>query len=71
MAIHLQTGKNTLQVESKEVKIHYLPFKIHADCDAKVDKYFNPYIKKQANGSKYLKSLKLKIFNFLYVSLQT
>lgn len=33
-------------------KIQSMPFKIHADADAKVTKYFNQYIKENENGGK-------------------
>lgn len=50
MAIHIQTGKSKLAVEQRNVKVQYMPFKIHADCDAKVDKYFNCSIRKEISG---------------------
>ncbi|KAK9888392.1 hypothetical protein WA026_000643 [Henosepilachna vigintioctopunctata] len=41
MAIHIQSGKNDIQTNPKfSNNIHSMPFKIHADCDAQISKYF-------------------------------
>ncbi|RZC41835.1 RNase H2 suC domain containing protein [Asbolus verrucosus] len=45
MAIHILHGKSYILLIPKETKIHSVPFKIHADCDAKVSKYFESSIK--------------------------
>lgn len=52
MAIHIQTGKKNLQKLDTKANIQYMPFKIHADCDANVQKYFNVLVKKGDNDSK-------------------
>ncbi|KAK9719121.1 Ribonuclease H2 non-catalytic subunit (Ylr154p-like) [Popillia japonica] len=43
--IHIQSGKNSVNYQTKSVKIQSMPCKIHADCDAKVSQYFNTYVK--------------------------
>jgi len=50
MAIHIQSGKNNLECNLKNSKIQSLPCKIHADCDAPVSKYFEPYVTKEENN---------------------
>ncbi|XP_060519243.1 ribonuclease H2 subunit C [Cylas formicarius] len=45
MAIHIQSGKNSLDCSIKHSKVHSVPFRIHADCDAPVSRYFEPYVK--------------------------
>lgn len=49
-SIHIQTGKTDISCKRKSLNVQSLPFKIHADCDADVDKYFNNYIKPTENG---------------------
>lgn len=46
MAIHIQSGKNNINSNKLQTKIHSVPFKIHADCDAKVSAYFENTITK-------------------------
>lgn len=43
--VHIQSGKNELKSNKKKIKVQSVPFKIHADCDAKVSKYFDNYVK--------------------------
>lgn len=43
--IHIQTGKNELKSNRKEIAVQSVPFKIFADCDAEVSKYFDNYVK--------------------------
>lgn len=47
--IHIQSGKSDSSCSRREVNIQNIPFKIHADCDANVNKYFNNYIKPDKN----------------------
>lgn len=47
--IHLQSGKNTIKCNSK-AKVQSVPFRIHADCDAKVKEYFDDYVKTEENN---------------------
>ncbi|XP_018579490.1 uncharacterized protein LOC108917412 [Anoplophora glabripennis] len=49
--IHIQSGKNNIDHSLKYSNIQSVPFKIHADCDAKVTKYFDKYVKTQENGT--------------------
>lgn len=51
MAIHIQTGKHNIQQEVVQSKIQSLPFKIHADCDANIKKYFESYVKEGEDKS--------------------
>ncbi|KAB0792719.1 hypothetical protein PPYR_14678 [Photinus pyralis] len=44
MAIHIQGGKDIAK-SSIEENIQSMPFKISADCDAKVSTYFKPLVK--------------------------
>lgn len=57
MAIHIQSGKNKIKADLN-AKVQSMPFKIQADCDAPVTKYFDSYVKTNENGGK---SLKLKV----------
>lgn len=43
--IHIQSGKNELKCVRKKIKTQSIPFKLHADCDAQVNNYFNNYVK--------------------------
>lgn len=43
--IHIQSGRNELKCNRKKMKTQSVPFKIHADCDAEVSKYFDNYVK--------------------------
>ncbi|XP_025830483.1 ribonuclease H2 subunit C isoform X2 [Agrilus planipennis] len=47
MLVHILGGKNNLECSYRDSKIHSLPCKIHADCDAPVSKYFEPYVTSQ------------------------
>ncbi|CAG9840404.1 unnamed protein product [Diabrotica balteata] len=47
--IHIHSGKNNLDCKNQTSKIQSVPFKVHADCDAKVNKFFNNYIKTDEN----------------------
>lgn len=49
MAIHIQSGKNNVDSNLKNSKIQCVPFKIHADCDAPVLNYFEPYVRTTEN----------------------
>ncbi|KAJ8982381.1 hypothetical protein NQ317_005475 [Molorchus minor] len=42
--IHIQNGKNA-DYSVQNSRIQSVPFKIYADCDAKVSKYFDNYVK--------------------------
>lgn len=55
--IHIQTGKNGIDHNYKNSNIQSVPFKIHADCDAKVTDYFDKYIKTKKDGSKLCHNL--------------
>ncbi|KAJ8959366.1 hypothetical protein NQ318_022052 [Aromia moschata] len=48
--IHIQGGTNVTDYCRKNSKIQSVPFKIHADCDAKVTKYFDDYVKTNNDG---------------------
>lgn len=48
MAIHIQSGKNSVKWSSK-TKVQSVPFRIHADCDAKVSEYFDSCVKRDEN----------------------
>lgn len=50
MAVHIHTSKDELS--KKESVVHYMPFKIHADCDADVSEYLSPTIQKDSGGGK-------------------
>lgn len=50
--IHLQTGKNEIKSNKKNIKVQSMPFKILADCDAKVSNYFDKYVKCDENSLK-------------------
>lgn len=54
MAIHIQSGKNKVQADLT-AKVQSMPFKIHADCDAPVENYFDSNIKTDENGGKNFK----------------
>lgn len=57
--IHIRSGKSNLDCNNRKLSnIQSVPFKIHADCDANVNKYFNNYIKTDEKGRKYI------FFNF-------
>lgn len=43
--VHIQSGKNELLCNRRKMKTQSMPFKIHADCDAKVSKFFDNYVK--------------------------
>ncbi|KAJ3662316.1 hypothetical protein Zmor_006671 [Zophobas morio] len=45
MAIHIENVKNYILNSSDDAKVQSIPFKISADCDAKVSKYFESSIK--------------------------
>lgn len=57
MAIHI-SGKDGLISEVKEAHVQLVPFKVHADCDAKVSEYFNRYVKKKDNEGNGINNLK-------------
>lgn len=48
--VHIQTGKIELKSNKKDIKLQSVPFKIFADCDAKVDNYFDNYVKSVDSG---------------------
>ncbi|CAH1113325.1 unnamed protein product [Psylliodes chrysocephalus] len=49
--IHIRSGKSNLDCNNRKLSnIQSVPFKIHADCDANVNKYFNNYIKTDEKG---------------------
>lgn len=52
MAIHIENLKNYILSDSDNSKVHSIPFKINADCDAKVTKYFESSIKTDEDKSK-------------------
>lgn len=54
MAIHIQSGKNQIKADLS-AKVQSMPFKIQADCDAPVTKYFDSYVSTNENGGKSLK----------------
>jgi hypothetical protein len=48
MAIHIKRNVNVGgKLGVKSSSIHYMPCQIHADGEARVSKYFKPYVKKQ------------------------
>nr|CAI5845591.1 unnamed protein product [Callosobruchus analis] len=47
--IHIQPKT---QFAKENSKLQSMPFKVHADCDAKVEQYFNNYIKTTEDSSK-------------------
>ncbi|XP_057661800.1 ribonuclease H2 subunit C isoform X1 [Diorhabda carinulata] len=49
--IHINSGKNNLDCNKKTSNVQSLPFKIHADCDAKVERYFNSNISTKKYGT--------------------
>lgn len=51
MAIHIHNGGKG-ELNKKESVVQYMPFKIHADCDADVSEYFTPLIKTEGEGGK-------------------
>ncbi|XP_066256044.1 ribonuclease H2 subunit C [Euwallacea similis] len=50
MAIHIQSGKNNFNLNLKNCKVHSIPSKIHADCDAPVSSYFESNVKTGENN---------------------
>ncbi|XP_017781261.1 PREDICTED: uncharacterized protein LOC108566067 [Nicrophorus vespilloides] len=48
MSIRIQSGKRSTAT-NLQTKLQSVPFKIHADCDAKVKKYFETYVKEKEN----------------------
>ncbi|XP_030749099.1 ribonuclease H2 subunit C [Sitophilus oryzae] len=47
MAIHIYSGKNHILHKLQNSRVQSIPFKILADCDTPVSKYFEPYIKSE------------------------
>ncbi|ENN78342.1 hypothetical protein D910_05313, partial [Dendroctonus ponderosae] len=45
MAIHIHYAKNNIEANLKNSKVQSVPFRIHADCDAPIKSYFEPYVK--------------------------
>ncbi|KAL1518195.1 hypothetical protein ABEB36_001856 [Hypothenemus hampei] len=50
MAIRIQSGKNNILTNSSNSTVQSVPFKIDADCDAPVRKYFQPFVQKTENN---------------------
>ncbi|XP_065160393.1 uncharacterized protein [Atheta coriaria] len=48
--IHIQIEKSEALSTRKKSNVQLLPFKIHADCEAKVEQYFNNFVQKSENG---------------------
>ena len=53
MAIHIENVKNYILNSSDDAKVQSIPFKISADCDAKVSKYFESSIKFEDDKSRW------------------
>ncbi|CAG9763502.1 unnamed protein product [Ceutorhynchus assimilis] len=51
MAIHIHSGKKHLKCNLKESKLQSVPFRIHADCDAPVSTFFEPYVQTGKNDN--------------------
>lgn len=68
MAIHIQSGKKNLQTEETKANVQYMPFKIHADSDTNVQKYFNNFVKKGDDDGKKFNNILIDI-NEVYILL--
>ncbi|XP_076264450.1 ribonuclease H2 subunit C [Rhynchophorus ferrugineus] len=49
MAIHIYSGKNNIESKINDSIVQSIPFRIHADCDAPVSQFFQPYVKLEEN----------------------
>ncbi|CAH0546180.1 unnamed protein product [Brassicogethes aeneus] len=56
--IHIQSGKNNIESNKNDSKVHSVPFTIHAECDAQVDKYFETGVKKNQEDGTFTASFR-------------